>query len=84
MRNSALSVYRLKFRREFNNGGIGIVEMLFRCNVLAIVGGGHNPKFPANKASVARQRRPHGVFPQFFVEKRLLESRRLGDCNDSR
>ena len=51
MQQTAFFVH-VQFRRELDKGGISIVEMLFRCNILAIVGGGNSSVYPPNKVLI--------------------------------
>ncbi|ESW08392.1 hypothetical protein PHAVU_009G041700 [Phaseolus vulgaris] len=65
------------FRRDMKSGGFKIVEMLFRCNLLALVGSVANSHYPPNKVLIwdDYQSRCMGVFT-FRSEVRGVKLRR--------
>ncbi|XP_019430946.1 PREDICTED: autophagy-related protein 18d-like [Lupinus angustifolius] len=44
--------FKETFRRDLKSGGFKIVEMLFRCNILALVGAAANSSYPPNKVLI--------------------------------
>lgn len=54
--------FRLFWTRDFSPaGGLGLVGMLFTTNILALVGGGRNPKFQPNKVVLWDDRQPRAI-----------------------
>lgn len=44
--------FKETFRRDLKSGGFGIVEMLFRSNILVLVGGKANSQYPPSKVVI--------------------------------
>ena len=52
-------------------GGIGIIEMLNKSNILALVGGGRNPKYPINELIIYDDKRNEELF-KIKTKKKIL------------
>ncbi|XP_068328868.1 autophagy-related protein 18c-like [Pyrus communis] len=69
--------FKETFRRDLKSGGFKIVEMLFRCNILVLVGSVDNSQYPPNKVMIwdDHQSRCIGEF-SFRSEVRAVKLRR--------
>lgn len=69
--------FKETFRRDLKSGGFKIVEMLFRCNILALVGSKTNAQYPPNNVIIwdDHQSRCIGEF-SFRSEVRAVKLRK--------
>jgi len=63
--------------RNVNFRGVGFVEMLFRTNILALVGGGDNPRSPPDTVSLWDDHKKQSLFDLHFgIQVRSVRLRR--------
>ncbi len=61
---------KVRYQRMFKQG-IGIVEILYRCNMLALVGGGQDPAFPLNTMVIWDDRQNKKILELEFHDRVL-------------
>lgn len=59
--------FHLTHRRDFRDGGgLGVIAMLFRTNILAFAGGGRSPRFQPNKVVIWDDRKAGAISQMTF------------------